>query len=126
MVIIVCLMVIMFVVIGIYVKSEDFGKLIIVIIIMIFVLIVMVLFVIVLIVVFVFCKRYEWFIVVDIKDDVVEKFKGKFLWFFSFGIIMKNVLELVINIDCLNKELSKKFVLVFMVVYIVFILYFCI
>ncbi|XP_052716589.1 uncharacterized protein LOC128189144 [Crassostrea angulata] len=126
MVTIACLTAITFVVIGIYAKSEDPGKLTIAITTMTFVLTAMALFAIVLIAVLAFRKRHEWFIAADIKDDAAEKFKGKFLWLFSLGIIMKNALSLAINIDCFNKEAGKNIVTAFMVVHIVSILYFCI
>lgn len=126
MVTIACLTAITFVVIGIYAKSEDPGKSTIAITTMTFVLTAMALFAIVLIAVLAFRKRHEWFIAADIKDDAAEKFKGKFLWLFSLGIIMKNALELAINIDCSNKESGKKFVTAFMIVHIVSILYYCI
>ncbi|XP_011435998.3 uncharacterized protein [Magallana gigas] len=126
MVTIACLTAITFVVIGIYAKSEDPGKSTIAITTMTFVLTAMALFAIVLIAVLAFRKRHEWFIAAEIKDDAAEKFKGKFLWLFSLGIIMKNALSLAINIDCFNKEAGKNVVTAFMVGHIVSILYFCI
>ncbi|XP_062592229.1 uncharacterized protein LOC134253668 [Saccostrea cucullata] len=126
MVTIACLTAITFVVIGIYAKSDDPGKSTVAITTMTFVLTAMALFAIVLIAVLAFQKRHEWFSPARVKEDASKKFKGKFLWLFSLGIIMKNALELAINIDCFDKENDKRYVIAFMVVHIVSILYFCI
>ncbi|XP_048775786.2 proton channel OtopLc-like [Ostrea edulis] len=126
MVTIACLTAITFVVIGIYAKSDDSGKSTTAITAMTFVLTAMALLAIVLIAVLAFRKRHEWFIAANIKENAAEKFKGKFLWLFSLGIIMKHALELAINIDCFDKEHTKDFVSAFMVVHIVSILYYCI
>ncbi|XP_022337658.1 uncharacterized protein LOC111133498 [Crassostrea virginica] len=126
MVTIACLTAITFVVIGIYAKSDDPAKSTVAITTMTFVLTAMALFAIVLIAFLAFRKRHEWFSTANIDEDASEKFKGKFLWLFSLGIIMKNALELAINIDCSNQEKGKKFVTAFMIVHIVSILYYCI